>query len=74
MNLEARLKVKGMTCDHCVMAITGAIQEIDPKADVEIDLDSGNVAVASDRIADEEEIIRIIENEGYEVERARTNL
>lgn len=68
MNLEVSLKVKGMTCDHCVMAITGAIQNIDPNASVDIDLKSGNVAVASDKIQNEKEIIRIIEDEGYTVE------
>ncbi len=68
MNLEVSLKVRGMTCDHCVMAITGAIQELDADARVDIDLTTGTVRVASDKIQKDKEIIRIIESEGYEVE------
>jgi len=41
------LTVKGMSCQHCVKAVTNAIQELDANAKVEIDLPSGQVAVQS---------------------------
>jgi len=39
--------VTGMTCDHCVRAVTSAIQGRDAAAAVKIDLDSGRVEVES---------------------------
>ena len=41
------LTVKGMSCQHCVKAVTNAIQELDANAKVEIDLPSGQVATAT---------------------------
>ena len=40
-------KVPDMSCGHCVAAITGAIKDVDPTAEVEADLDSGRVTVSS---------------------------
>jgi copper chaperone len=39
--------VTGMTCQHCVRAVTQAITEQDPKASVQVDLEKGQVAVDS---------------------------
>ncbi len=40
-------KVAGMSCQHCVKAITQAIQALDAQAQVEVDLDAGRVKVDS---------------------------
>lgn len=40
-----RFKVEKMSCNHCVRAITGAIQALDPQARVEADLASGTVEI-----------------------------
>ena len=37
------LKVAGMTCQHCVRAVTQAIQAEDPRAAVQVDLAAGPV-------------------------------
>jgi copper chaperone len=42
-------EVQGMSCQHCVGAVTRAIQEIDPKAQVRVDLGLGKVAVESEQ-------------------------
>lgn len=39
------LKVEGMTCGHCVSAVTRAVKEVDPSAEVRVDLGSGRVSV-----------------------------
>jgi copper chaperone len=39
--------VTGMTCDHCVRAVTSAILGRDATAAVRVDLDSGRVEVES---------------------------
>ncbi|KSW24133.1 MULTISPECIES: cation transporter [Pseudomonas] len=56
--------VKGMSCGHCVRAITQAIQARDGAAEVQVDLAGGEVRVAS-RLASEE-VLAAIREEGYE--------
>ena len=41
------LKVSGMSCGHCVRAITRAVQAGDPAAEVQVDLGAGEVRVDS---------------------------
>ena len=38
-------EVRDMSCNHCVQAITKAIQAADPQAKVEIDLDKHRISV-----------------------------
>ncbi|MCM5571956.1 cation transporter [Burkholderiaceae bacterium FT117] len=58
-------EVKGMSCGHCARAVTGAIQEIDPSAKVEVDLAAGSVEVQSAR--PRVELAEAIREAGYEV-------
>lgn len=58
-------QVKGMTCGHCVKAVTQALQEVDAKVEVEVDLAKGEVRVASQLPA--EQLMAAIREEGYEV-------
>lgn len=60
-----RFKVSGMSCGHCVRAITQAIQALDPVARVEVDLAAGLVRVESS--LDAAQIQAAIAEEGYEV-------
>ena len=39
------LRVEGMTCGHCVSAVTRAVKAVDPEANVEVDLGTGRVRV-----------------------------
>ena len=41
--------VQAMSCNHCVTAVTEAIQEVDPQARVEVDLAGKKVKVESAR-------------------------
>lgn len=59
-----KFDVKGMTCGHCVRAVTGAIQQLDENAEVDIDLAAGKMTVVSELPATE--IIKAVFNEGYE--------
>ena len=56
--------VKGMTCGHCVRAVTNAVQEIDAQARVEVDLATATVLIESTSPASS--IERAIEEAGYE--------
>ncbi|AEV60719.1 heavy-metal-associated domain-containing protein [Pseudomonas ogarae] len=56
--------VQGMSCGHCVKAITQAVQAKDPAADVRIDLGAKTVQVQSSLPADA--VLAAIKEEGYE--------
>ena len=57
--------VQGMSCGHCVKAITQAVQARDPAADVQVDLGAKTVRVQSSLPADT--LLEVIKEEGYEV-------
>ncbi|MBB4822733.1 copper chaperone [Pseudomonas alcaligenes] len=58
------LKVSGMSCGHCVRAITQSLQTRDPAAEVQVDLGAGEVRVASRLSLDE--VLAAIREEGYQ--------
>ncbi|MBK5378356.1 heavy-metal-associated domain-containing protein [Pseudomonas sp. TH08] len=60
--------VQGMSCGHCVKAITNAVQAKDPAASVRIDLAAKEVGVESALSA--EQVIEVISEEGYAVKLA----
>ncbi|KTC63090.1 copper resistance protein CopZ [Pseudomonas fluorescens ABAC62] len=57
--------VEGMTCGHCVKAVTQAVLERDPSAEVKVDLAAKQVSVQSQ--LEREEIAGLIREEGYTV-------
>ena len=61
--------VQGMSCGHCVRAITQVLQAKDPAASVRVDLAAKEVGVESRLTA--EQVISLISAEGYEVQLAR---
>lgn len=61
--------VTGMTCGHCVRAVTNAVHSVDPGAAVEVDLDMGRVTIR-DEVAPANRIIDAIAAEGYAAEPA----
>ncbi|VXC12476.1 Copper chaperone CopZ [Burkholderia sp. 8Y] len=58
-------EVQGMSCQHCVAAVTRSIQEIDPQAQVRVDLERGRVAVESAQT--EQALKDAIDEAGYTV-------
>ncbi|MBB2497470.1 cation transporter [Aquipseudomonas ullengensis] len=62
------LKVTGMSCGHCVRAITGALQAGDPAAEVQVDLAAREVRVSS-RLS-LEQLLAAIRDQGYAAESA----
>lgn len=55
--------VEGMTCGHCVRAVTQALQNQDPAASVNVNLAAKEVGVDSRLSA--EQVIELISEEGY---------
>ena len=58
-------EVQGMSCQHCVAAVTRSIQEIDPQAQVRVDLERGRVEVESAQSNDA--LKEAIDEAGYTV-------
>ena len=63
--MNQTFQVQGMSCNHCVGAVTQAVKSVDPQAEVQVDLASGKVEVRSQQ--DHTAIARAIEEEGYKV-------
>ena len=59
------LNVTGMTCGHCVKAVTAAIQAKDPTAKVVVDLADGTVK--TETILPRHVVSMAVEEEGYTV-------
>ncbi len=57
--------VSGMTCGHCEKAVTRAVKQLDPKAEVKIDRSVGKVEVES--LQPRELLAHAIAEEGYPV-------
>lgn len=57
--------VQGMTCGHCESAVTGAIRQLDPQAQVAIDRSRNRVQVDSEQAR--ERIAQAIREEGFAV-------
>ncbi len=59
--------VSGMTCQHCVTAVTEEIGRIPGVRSVEVSLDAGKVAVRSDDALDPAAVAAAVDEAGYEV-------
>jgi copper ion binding protein len=60
-------KVKGMTCGHCVNAVSTEVATLEGVSDVAVDLDTGNVTVTSDAPVDVDALRAAVDEAGYEL-------
>jgi copper chaperone CopZ len=58
-------RVTGMTCDHCVRAVTTELVLMPGVRSVDVDLAVGAVTVTSDGPLDQEEVREAIDEAGY---------
>jgi copper chaperone len=65
--ITATHRVTGMTCDHCVRAVTDEVSKLSGVTNVEVDLASGNVTVSSDAPLVEGALRAAIDEAGYEL-------
>ncbi len=59
------MTVEGMTCDHCVRAVTEAIGGVAGVTEAIVDLDAGTAVVTGEAL-DAAELVVAIAEEGYE--------
>lgn len=63
----ATYDVKGMTCGHCVNAVSSEIAQLPGVTDVAVDLDSGKVMVTSDAPLGVDAVRGAVDEAGYEL-------
>jgi copper chaperone len=61
------LKVKGMSCQHCVMSVTKALSQLDGVKNVQVDLAKGEVRFDNTKEVVSNRIEKAISDAGYEV-------
>ena len=64
----ATIKVNGMSCGHCLGAVTEALKAIDGLENVVVDLDKGEASYDEGKPVSKEEIAKAINAIGFEVE------
>lgn len=70
MSTTATYRVSGMTCGHCVSAVTGELSALPGVENVDVDLVAGGVStvtVVSADALDESEVRAAVDEAGYEV-------
>jgi copper chaperone len=60
-----QLTITGMTCDHCVNAVTGALQGVPGVTEARVSLDEKLAVVTGDAV-DPAALVAAVEEEGYE--------
>jgi copper chaperone len=67
MGETATYTLTGMSCEHCVRAVTDEVSGISGVTGVDVDLPSGKVRVASDAPVDRGAVLAAVREAGYEV-------
>ncbi len=70
MAVTSTFQVTGMTCEHCVRAVTEEFSALDAVTNVQVDLASGAVTVTSETPLPEEVIRLAVDEAGYELANA----
>lgn len=58
-------RVIGMTCDHCVRAVSEEVRALDGVSDVAVDLESGTVTVTATSPVEDAAVAGAVEAAGY---------
>jgi copper chaperone len=67
MSTTATYTVTGMTCGHCVAAVTEEVSGIAGVSDVAVELETGAVTVTSESPIDAATVKAAVEEAGYEL-------
>ena len=65
--MNSVIKVKGMSCQHCVLAVKKTLSSLDGVQEVNVNLENGEATLTHDGLVDMNEARQRIEKAGYEV-------
>ena len=71
MTTTTAYTVTGMTCEHCVRAVSTEVRQVPGVRDVQVDLATGRVAITSDGPVDDTAVRAAVNEAGYDVESSR---
>lgn len=61
------ITVSGMSCGHCVSAVSGELKKLPGVEAVAVDLESGRVTIESQAVLDAAAVRGAVDEAGYEV-------
>ncbi len=64
--MTTKMKITGMTCEHCVMAVSKALGKVPGVEKVEVSLQRGEAVVGGS--ADAASLIAAVAGEGYQAD------
>ena len=67
MAVTSTYTVTGMTCEHCVRAVSGELAELAGVQAVQVHLDTGAVIVTSAGPLSDEQVREAVDEAGYEL-------
>ena len=67
MSVTSTYTVTGMTCEHCVQAVTGELTGLPGVDAVRVDLGSGAVTVTSEAPLSDADVRAAVDEAGYEL-------
>ncbi len=65
--MQTTINVSGMTCGHCVSAVTMELSLLPSVTEVDVDLESGQVTITSDAALEQAQLVTAIDEAGYEL-------
>lgn len=65
--VRKKILIEGMSCEHCVKAVTEALGKLDGVGDVKVSLEEKNATVDIDDDISDEAIKITVKGAGYEV-------
>jgi copper ion binding protein len=65
--MEQVVKVKGMSCQHCVKMVTKALQSLEGVRSVDVSLEKAEARIESDKPVDVGVIREALKKAGYEL-------
>ena len=61
------IKIKGMSCNHCVAAVTKALNEIEGLSDVSVNLEKGEASFEESTPIEKAAIQEAVKKAGFEL-------
>ena len=65
--MQTTINVSGMTCGHCVSAVTMELSLLASVTEVEVNLEAGQVTITSNAALDPTQLATAIDEAGYEL-------
>lgn len=66
--MRKTIHIRGMSCHHCVMSVTRALEDMEGVENVTVNLERGEASFDETRPVDRETLRRRVEDAGYELD------